>query len=138
MDVRPYRAEDRDAVRGLARRLLIGMADWNAPVASAAVVLRWVDGSLDRAGAEHPVFVAEHDHEVCGFVTVGRTTHFTGRALMAAGEQWATSQGLDRLSLDTGAANAGARAFYAAIGYVEEEVRLSRALTPCTAGRMSS
>lgn len=30
--------------------------------------------------------------------------------------------------LETGAQNAGARSFYAAIGYHDEEVRLSRAL----------
>lgn len=47
---------------------------------------------------------------------------------MAAAEQWAIERGLTRMALETGAANAGARAFSARLGYVEEEVRLTRRL----------
>lgn len=56
------------------------------------------------------------------------TGHGVGRALMEAAECWARSAGHRRLSVETGAANLSARAFYAALGYAEEEVVLSRAL----------
>ena len=155
MEIRRCTAADRDQVLALAPRLLVGMAAWNDPAASLAAARRWVSDSMARAGDEHPVFVAAADERVLGLVTVGRTTHFTGRveahvgelvvaaeasrlgvgrALMTAAEGWAAAQGLGRLSLVTGAANAGARAFYAALGYVEEEVRLSRPLKPPSTG----
>jgi len=47
---------------------------------------------------------------------------------MAAAEDWARARGLRHLTLQTGAANAEARAFYRALGYLEEEVRLTRSL----------
>ena len=47
---------------------------------------------------------------------------------MAAAEEWARRQGLACVSLDTGAANTRARAFYAALGYEEEDVRLTKRL----------
>jgi ribosomal protein S18 acetylase RimI-like enzyme len=48
------------------------------------------------------------------------------RALMQAAEAWGGAQGLDCLTLETGAANQAARAFYAALGYQEEDVRLTK------------
>jgi RimJ/RimL family protein N-acetyltransferase len=47
---------------------------------------------------------------------------------VAAAGEWARREGLPRLTLETGAGNAAARRFYAALGYVEEGVRLTRAL----------
>jgi GNAT superfamily N-acetyltransferase len=46
-----------------------------------------------------------------------------GRLLVGGVTAWATERGL-RVELDTGAANTGARAFYAALGFREEAVRL--------------
>jgi ribosomal protein S18 acetylase RimI-like enzyme len=51
-----------------------------------------------------------------------------GRALLARAEQWARDRGLDRISLETGAANTRARGFYERQGYQDEEVRLTRVL----------
>ena len=51
-----------------------------------------------------------------------------GRALIGASDTWARDRGLAHLTLHAGARNAGARAFYAALGFVEEEVRLTRPL----------
>jgi GNAT superfamily N-acetyltransferase len=48
--------------------------------------------------------------------------------LLAAAEAWAGRCGLERLTLETGAANTAARAFYAAAGYHEEDVRLTKDL----------
>jgi GNAT superfamily N-acetyltransferase len=47
---------------------------------------------------------------------------------MVAVEDWARRHGFPRVSLDTGAANARARAFYAALDYEEEDVRLTKRL----------
>jgi ribosomal protein S18 acetylase RimI-like enzyme len=50
------------------------------------------------------------------------------RELMAAAEAWAASRGLLFLTLETGAANKPARGLYQALGYLEEDVRLTKAL----------
>jgi GNAT superfamily N-acetyltransferase len=49
-----------------------------------------------------------------------------GRALVDAADAWARDHGLRNLTLHTGTFNANAREFYAALGFVEEEVRLTR------------
>ena len=148
--VRTYRPEDRPAALALATRLEIGVAPWRDPAAVQAAVAGWVRGSLDLAEAgERTVLVAVRDDALVGFVTVSRRAHFTGdvdgyvgelavaageerrgvgRDLMRAAEQWAHDQGYRRLTLETGAANHSARAFYAALGYAEEDVRLTRRL----------
>jgi GNAT superfamily N-acetyltransferase len=95
------------------------------------------------------VFVAAVADQVLGVISIRPSTHFTGerdgyigelavaehasrqgvgRALIGAADAWARDRGLAHLTLHTGARNAGARAFYAALGFVEEEVRLTRPL----------
>lgn len=150
MHVRRYRAADRAAVVAVGRRLTTGMASGRDLAALAEAAAGWVESSLDQADSDgRAVFVAEDEGVVVGFVSVTERTHFTGevegyvgelavaeagtrrgtgRALMAVAEAWARGRGLRRLSLDTGAANSGARVFYAALGYAEEDVRLSRGL----------
>jgi GNAT superfamily N-acetyltransferase len=108
-----------------------------------------VAGSIERIDPmDSPVLVAAGARDLVGFVSCGRRAHWTGesdayvgelvvaepaqgrgvgRALMAAAEEWAREGGHRRLTIET-AANDGARAFYAAIGYAEEEVVLSRGL----------
>lgn len=133
MDVRRYRASDRAAVVVVGRRLTTGMATWGDPAAAAEAAAGWVVSSLAEAGSDgRAVFVAEQKGVVVGFVAVTEHAHFagevegyvgeltvadtgtrsgTGRALMAAAEAWACGRGPPRLSLETGAANHGARAF---------------------------
>jgi len=145
MVIRAYEEADRAAVDALAPRLLIGTADWLDSEQVLAAVRGWIDESV-----KHTVFVAEDAGAVVGFVTVKERAHFTGapeayvgelvvaeeaegrgvgRALMAAVENWARAHGLDRVSLDTGAANTAARNFYDALGYEESDVRLSKSVT---------
>lgn len=144
--VRAYDPSDRDAVDALAPRLLIGAAHWLAPEDVLTAIRGWVDASI----AEGTAFVAEEDGTVVGFVSVKDQRHFTGtteayvgelavadgaegrgigRALMEVVEDWAKQRGLARVSLDTGAENSGARSFYAALGYEESDVRLSKSVT---------
>lgn len=108
----------------------------------------WVERSLDEStAAGHAVYLAVVAEEVVGLISVGTREHFTGEVdayvgelvvaesmerrgigarLMQAAELWAAEHGFMRLTLETGAANAGARAFYASLGYGEEDVRLTK------------
>jgi GNAT superfamily N-acetyltransferase len=148
--IRAFRGSDRDQVQALAPGLTAGVAWWRDPGAVLAAVNGWIRTSLDGAGEpDRAVFVAELDGKVAGVVTVSKTTHFTGQAdayvgelvvapgarrrgiatrLMGAAEAWAASLRLGFLTLETGAANREARSLYAALGYLEEDVRLAKAL----------
>jgi ribosomal protein S18 acetylase RimI-like enzyme len=85
-----------------------------------------------------------------GAVTICVRKHFTGQVdayigelavasdlerrgiatqLVNAAEAWAARRGLAFVTLETGAANHPARAFYAQRGYHEEDIRLTKALT---------
>ena len=149
MIVRGYEQRDREAVLALAERLREGVAPWRDPAGVRAAVVEWVREAVEAHGERRAVLVAEEDGEVAGFVTTSTRRHFAGdldayvgelvvarraegrgvgRRLMAAAEEWARAQGLARISLDTGARNARARAFYAALGYEDEDVRLTKRL----------
>jgi len=134
----------------LAPRLVIGVAPWRDAEAVRRAVAGWVEGSLDNAGApDRAVWVAQAGEEVVGLVTAAERRHFTGEVdayvgelvvdvdherrgvgtlLLNAVEEWARRRGLRHLTLETGAANALARAFYARSGYREEDVRLTKGL----------
>lgn len=150
IEIRPFEEQDRARVMSMSTRLLTGVATWRDRAAAEQAVRSWVADSLDAADpAKRPVVVAVADETVVGFVTVGTrphwagevdayvgelivdeqaTGHGVGRALMAAAEGWARDAGHRRLSIETGAANVVARDFYAALGYADEEVVLSREL----------
>lgn len=146
--IRAYTPEDHDAVMQLAPRLIAGVAAWRDPEASLSAVQEWIAAAADNAGEpDHGAYVAVDGEEVVGIVSVTQRTHWTGQAdayvgelitaagherrgigrrLMAAAEAWGAQRGLSFLTLETGAANHAARAFYAALGYREEEVRLTK------------
>ena len=148
IEVRPATVADHAAVRALAGELLAGMAPWRPAAGLTAAVVGWVDDAC-RGSADSVLLVADDGDSVLGFAGVGERTHFSGEReaylgelvvapdarrrgvatrLVAAAEEWATGQGLARLTLDTGTANAAARALYARLGYLEEQVTLTRAL----------
>ncbi|MCP2334224.1 MULTISPECIES: GNAT family N-acetyltransferase [Actinoalloteichus] len=148
MRVRRYTSADRPACLALAHRLREGVAEWRDPGAVTATARDWLARSLDLATSDlSPAFVAEVDGRVAGVVTVSERRHFTGTAevhvaelvvdeglegrgigsaLVRTAEEWGRTRGLRRLSLETGAANHRARSLYAALGYQEEDVRLSK------------
>ncbi len=150
VQIRPYSAADFDQVLALAPRLTEGVASWRDPAAVLEAVQGWVRSSAQAAGEPgHAMYVAIVDGQIAGLVTVAERKHFAGqvdgyvgelvtapslerrgigRRLMAAAEQWATDRGLALLTLETGAANHAARAFYSALGYVDEDVRLTKRL----------
>lgn len=101
-------------------------------------------------GQDEGVWVACDSSDVVGFVHAGTRTHWTGQVdayvgelavadshtgrgigalLMGRAETWARDQGHTRLTLETGATNDSARQFYGRLGYVTEEVVLTRDLT---------
>lgn len=148
--VRPCRTEDHAAVLALAPRLTIGVAAWRDPSAVREAVTGWIRDSLAEANADHhAVFVAETHGGIAGVVSVCTRRHFTGevdayvgelivadgeerrgigRLLMQAAERWGRDHGLRYITLETGAANYGARAFYQSLGYLEEGVQLTKAI----------
>jgi ribosomal protein S18 acetylase RimI-like enzyme len=150
MKIRRFKPDDREACLALASRLTQGVAPWRDRAAVLKAVKSWVLDSVKSAEEEdRTVIVAEVDGGVVGFVTVGEYRHFTGEldayvgelvvdvaserqgigaALMSAAEHWGQQRGRSRLTIETGAANYAARSFYAGIGYLEEEVRLSKRL----------
>lgn len=156
--VRPLKSADHAALRALAPRLAEGVAAWRDHAAVDRTVRAWVEEALcgsSDSGADvtappgRAVLVAEVDGRVAGFVSLGTRTHFTGeldayvgelvvaeahegrgvgRSLVAAAEVWARERRLPRITLETGAANVRARRFYAALGFTEEDIRLTRTL----------
>ena len=139
---------DRAGLLALAPRLAEGVAPWRDQQEATAAGRRWLDGSLAAMEAgDGAVFVAADGDRVTGVISIRPARHFTGerdgyigelavaghasrqgtgRALIDAADAWARDHGLANLTLHTGAFNAGARAFYATLGFTEEEVRLTR------------
>jgi GNAT superfamily N-acetyltransferase len=150
MRIRAAQAADTGPLIEMAERLREGVAPWRDPQEVRLTVIGWVRESLaNLADPDSGAFVAERNGEVVGFVCVSERPHFTGevdtyigelvvakkaegvgvgRALVEAAEDWGRSRGRKRVVVDTGAANAPARQFYAALGYEEEDITVSRAI----------
>jgi GNAT superfamily N-acetyltransferase len=112
----------------------------------------WLRDAADSADRpDQVVYVAVDGDKLVGVIHAAERTHFTGqvdayvgelvtaagqerrgigRALMKAAEDWGAARGLRYLTLETGMANHGARAFYASLGYLEEDVRLTKKIAP--------
>jgi ribosomal protein S18 acetylase RimI-like enzyme len=141
---------DRPAVLQLASRLAEGVAPWRDHQAAVLAAQQWLTDSFAAAARQDgTVLVAVCKASVAGVITISEQCHFTGeldgyigelavaahearrgigRALIAAAETWARDRGLRNLTLHTGIANIPARDFYAALGFQEEEIRLTRPL----------
>lgn len=149
-EIRDLRPEDHDAVVALAPLLTTGVAPWR-PVDDVATAVRtWLtDAVTDADPVDRPVLVAVVDGTVRGVVTGGTRRHWSGdvdahigelvvdpvsggrgigAALVKAMVDRARDRGHRRITLETGAANTVARAFYDGLGFEMEEVVLTRAL----------
>jgi GNAT superfamily N-acetyltransferase len=139
--VAPWR--DQAEAGHAGRRWLEGSLD-NAAAGTGAVFV-----AVDERAAAGPA--PSPTGGVVGVISVHSTQHFTGehdgyigelvvsehaarqgigRSLIAAADAWARDHGLAHLTLHAGAYNASARAFYATLGFAEEEVRLTRPIRP--------
>ena len=148
--IRPAGDDDRAGVLELAPRLAEGVAPWRDQAEALLAGRRWLEESLDAAETGNgAVLVAADADGIAGVISVRASTHFTGerdgyigelvvaerasrhgigRALVDAADAWARDHGLRNLTLLTGAFNTNARGFYAALGFAEEEVRLTRSI----------
>ncbi|MGW6277512.1 N-acetyltransferase family protein [Kribbella sp. NPDC055071] len=146
--VRRYAERDRRAVLDLASRLAEGVAPWRPTDGVAVAVSDWVLQAVDRADEpDRFVYVAEVDGVVAGFVSGAERRHWSGqpelyvgelavsthyeghgvgRGLIDAVSEHAKQLGLTTITLDTGAANTNARAFYQRLGFEEEDVKLTK------------
>ena len=152
VQVRPYHPGDYEHVMALAPRLAEWVASWREPSAVLTAVHGWVRDSIETCGQPgHAVYVATAGGDVVGFVSVSERAHFTGQvdayvgelavrpglerrgiatALMAAAQAWAADHGRAFLTLETGAASRPARGLYRALGFQEEDIRLTKAIPP--------
>ncbi len=134
IEVRPARANDREAVLRLAPRLHQGVAAWRSKEGVTQAAHGWLTTSLNALEAgDHAAWVAEDNGDVIGFASVCEQAHWSGemdayigelvvaqehegrgvaRTLLATVEHWARSQKLTRIRLSTGAANDHARRMY--------------------------
>ncbi|MGI9005086.1 MAG: GNAT family N-acetyltransferase [Streptosporangiaceae bacterium] len=158
VQIRPYQDADRDQVMALADRLTFGVAPWRDPDAVLAAVRGWVRDSIAAVGRpDHAAYVATdgadgaEGADVVGLLTLSERTHFNGevdvyvselivradrerqgiaRLLMGVAQEWAVSRGRRYLTLQTGTANQVARAAYAAMGFEDEEIQLTKEVRP--------
>lgn len=150
VQIRPASFDDREFLRQIARRLLVGQAPWRDPIRMLATMERYLLEDLEAPPEKGVMLVAEGPHRTpLGVVSVAHNANFTGerqaylgelavvedaegqgigRLLVSAAERWAHDNGYALLVLETGAANARARGFYAELGYQEESVRLVKLL----------
>jgi ribosomal protein S18 acetylase RimI-like enzyme len=150
IEVRLYEKRDREAVLALAPRLVEGVAPWRPAEAVRPAVVGWVVEALARSTEPGRfVYVAEVDGEVVGFLSGEERAHWSGeldlyvgelvvapesegkgvgRSLMAAVTEYAKQHGIHRITMETGAANEAARAFYQRLGFAPEDVRLTKLL----------
>jgi ribosomal protein S18 acetylase RimI-like enzyme len=150
IQIRPATERDKPAVLGLAPGLAEGLAPWRDRQAAVVAAEQWLTDSFAAAkGQDAAVLVATDKDTVTGVITVREQRHFTGeadgyigelivashaarrgigQALIAAADTWAQDRGLCHLTLHTGTANTTARHFYSALGFREEEIRLTRPL----------
>ena len=156
--IRPAADGDKEAILALGPRLAIGIAPWRNQAEALAVGRRWLEDSTAAAAAGDGTVLVAIDNskrrgragDVVGVITISPSRHFTGerdgyigelavaehaarrgigRALVTGAETWARDRGLENLTLHTGIFNTEARAFYASLGFAEEEVRLTRAIS---------
>ena len=150
LTIRRAVSDDGAALLPLATRLTEGVAPWRSAGDVEAAVVGWVEASLDAMSEpDHAVLVAEVEGRVIGFVTLSAGRHWSGEtdasigelvvapeaegrgvgaALVEAVVEHARAAGYARISVSTGAANARALRLYRRLGFVDEDVSLSRAL----------
>lgn len=148
--IRPATPGDREFLRQIASRLLVGYAPWRDASRMLATMERFLLEGLEASPEKGMMFIAEgSDGTRLGAVSIAHHVNFSGerqaylgelavvedvegqgigRLLVEAAESWARDNGYDLLVLETGAANARARGFYAGLGYQEESVRLVKLL----------
>jgi GNAT superfamily N-acetyltransferase len=150
--VRPAREDDRDFILALVPRLMeFGPPPWYDAARNVATDLETIGGILREMPEGTAVLVAEDERgSRLGFIHLdSRVDYFTreevghvsdvvvapeaegcgaGRALMAAGEEWARGRGYRLLTLNAFAKNERARRLYERLGFGEDTVKYVKEL----------
>jgi GNAT superfamily N-acetyltransferase len=145
--VRDARPEDRGFILGLVPELLAfgSPPHWRDPRQMTAVDLRVISVVLDSPSTSASILIAEDSNgQGIGFIHLceeedyygGACGHVgdvvvspaargqgVGKALLAAGEQWARDRGYRMLTLNVFVGNEQARAVYESIGFLPETIR---------------
>ena len=132
MNIRPYQAEDEAHVLALWRACGL-TKPWNDPLADIARKLTvqpemFLVGTLPDAGREEVMASV-----MCGYdghrgwvnylaVAPAHRKHGFARALMHEAERLLTQRGAAKLNLQVRTSNAEVLAFYARLGYVQDDV----------------
>ena len=127
LSIAPIADADVPAVIALWRRCG-STREWNNPAADIA---------LARSGANADVLAGRDGNDVVASVLVGHDGHRGwvyyvtvdprhrhkgfGRAIMVAAEEWLRQRGIEKLQLMVRSDNAEVHAFYAALGYFEQQ-----------------
>ena len=155
--IRPATATDGEFIRSLTARFAeAGVPPWRDPARLAhfhrhgvGEIAELVEADSVRAG-EVILIATDRDGTRLGFihlrpdisgltleeqgyvnalaVTAEAEGRGVGRALLAAGEDWARECGYHHLALETFGGNVNARAFYRHLGYEEETLKLIKVL----------
>ncbi len=151
--VRSMRPDDREFILTLTSRLeAVGTPQWRDPSRMRAFHQHYSEETVNAAGTDEAVFVAEHeDGNRLGVVHVLESSdgltgarqgyvatlavdeaaagRGAGGALMAKAEDWCRDRGLGIVALDVFAQNTGARGFYAHLGYQDETLKMIKVLS---------
>ena len=150
--IRQARPDDKDFVISLLPRLVeFGPPPWRDPARMTETDVRVLSESLSAPPPDVSVLVAEDEGGAAlGFIHLrAATDYFTreehghiadivvapwgegrgvGRALMAAGEEWARGRGYRWLTLSVFVQNVRAREFYRRLGYGEDTMKYLKEL----------
>ena len=150
--IRPYQPSDRAEVTAIAQRLVEnGIPPWRDPVKALDWHNRATESIFEEGAPGDAVLVAQASSGgLLGFVALRTNQDFqTGeeqgyvsdfavtqpaegrgvaQALMAAAEEWALNRKFRFLTLDVFGMNPRARAFYARVGFAEQNLRLVKVL----------
>ena len=150
--IRAARPEDRAFILELVPRLMaFGPPPWREAAQMSATDAEVISNALNDPDPGTAIFIAETlDGTPLGFVHMNSPVdYFTreeyghvsdvvvvpqaegrgvGRALMAAGEEWARTRGYRLLVLNAFVKNTRARAIYEKLGFVEEMIKYVKEL----------
>ena len=148
--VRRFDPSDRSAVLALAVRLVADVPDWRDRRKVSAAVEKSISELVDaEPRSDAATFVAEENGSVVGFSTVTIGMHFSGerqasiddlvvdqdsegsgigQRLVTAAEAWANDHDVALLVVETSVRNERALRLYRRLGFVDEDLTLSKNL----------
>jgi ribosomal protein S18 acetylase RimI-like enzyme len=151
VNIRPATSQDREAILALVPRLAAtGTPPGRDTHQIAATDIQTIAEAIESRQRETQLLVADQEGSLVGFIHLKTVTDYytrqqighvsdivvaaeaegqgVGRALMAAGEEWAHAQGYPMMELNVLVDNAGARALYERLGYSAEWVKYVKSL----------